>query len=104
MANAGNILSELCSVRGMGKAFATRLLGLARPDCFVVVNNKSKTWLELTTGFGLSGNKRSYQNLISWVANQAWHSAPEPEDPWERSIWEIRAVLLDAFAYHPDDK
>ena len=99
--NAGNILSEICSVRGMGKVFATRLLTLARPDRLVVVNNKSKIWVEEVTRIGLSGKRRSYENLIAWVVAQAWHAAPEPQDSWERSIWDIRAALLDAFAYHP---
>jgi hypothetical protein len=34
----GDILAEMCAVRGMGRSFATRLLALARPDAFVVVN------------------------------------------------------------------
>ncbi len=99
--HAGKLLVELCSVQGMGKAFATRLLALARPEWFVVVNNKSRQWLMEATGLRLSGKKRSYRNLITWVANQAWHASPAPADHWELSIWQIRAALLDAFAYQP---
>ncbi|HEX9646702.1 MAG TPA: hypothetical protein VGB88_04340 [Alphaproteobacteria bacterium] len=99
-ARAGTILAELRSLEGMGTAFASRLLALARPDWFVVVNNKSRKWLADATGLRLTG-KTSYQNLIAWVADQAWHASPEPNDPWERSIWGLRAALLDAFAYHP---
>ena len=100
-ARAGTLLADLCSIEGMGKAFATRLLALARPDWLVVVNNKSRGWLRDVTGLRLSGRKRSYQQLIDWVADQGWHASPEPNDPWERSIWGLRAALLDAFAYHP---
>jgi hypothetical protein len=41
--NAGKYLGDLCTVRGVGKGFATRLMALARPDCLVVVNAKSRT-------------------------------------------------------------
>jgi hypothetical protein len=100
-ASAGAVLAQLCAIRGIGRAFATRLLALARPDWFVVVNNRSVSWLRSVSGMKLAGKKRSYQDLISWVSAQAWHQSPCPADPWERSIWKMRAALLDAFAYEP---
>ena len=55
----GDILAEMCAVRGMGRSFATRLLALARPDGFVVVNKKSADWLREATGLSLAGKRRS---------------------------------------------
>lgn len=97
----GDLLAEMCAVRGMGKAFATRLLALARPDAFVVVNNKSLGWLRQTTGLSLTGKRRSYRNLLEWLSLQEWYLAAEPVEPLERRLWRLRAALLDAFAYQP---
>jgi hypothetical protein len=75
-------------------------MALARPDYFVVVNAKSRSWLSEVTGLRLTGKKRSYQKLIDWVCKQPWHASVEPKDEWEKSIWRVRAALLDAFAYY----
>jgi hypothetical protein len=48
----------------------------------------------------LAGKKRSYQKLIDWLSCQQWYASQEPGDPWEKSIWRMRAALLDAFAYY----
>jgi hypothetical protein len=97
----GDILAEMCSVRGMGRSFATRLLALARPDGFVVVNNKSADWLRLATGLTLAGKRRSYRHLLEWLDRQAWYRAAEPTEALDIRLWRIRAALLDAFAYQP---
>jgi hypothetical protein len=97
----GNIVDELCQIRGIGCAFATRLLTIARPDCFIVLNNKSKDWLQKATGLSLAGKGRSYTELLRWLSRQQWFRAPTPRDETERRIWNIRAALLDAFAYEP---
>jgi|SRR5579863_1115514 len=98
----GEILAEMCAIRGMGRAFATRLLALARPDGFVVVNNKSADWLRQATGLALTGKRRSYRHLLEWLDGQAWYHAAEPtDDPIGRRLWGIRAAVLDAFAYEP---
>jgi hypothetical protein len=95
------ILAKMCSIRGMGRSFATRLLTLARPDGFVVVNNKSADWLREASGLKLAGKKRSYRDLLVWLNGQSWRQAPEPTEPTERTTWRIRTALLDAFAYQP---
>ena len=97
----GEILAEMCEVPGIGRAFATRLLTLSRPDAFVVVNNKSAEWLRLATGLTLTGKRRSYRHLLEWLDRQDWHRAAEPSESLGRRLWRIRAALLDAFAYQP---
>ena len=59
-----DIFTELCDVRGIGRSFATRLLTLARPDGFVVVNNKSADWLRAASGLALAGKERSCRELL----------------------------------------
>lgn len=97
----GDILAEMCDVRGMERSFATRLLALARPDGFVVVNSKSLAWLRLATGLSLKKNRRSYRDLLEWLGRQAWYHAAEPTESLDQRLWRIRAALLDAFAYQP---
>jgi hypothetical protein len=96
-----DILAEMCDVRGIGRSFATRLLTLARPDGFVVVNKKSIDWLRSATGLTLAGKRRSYRHLLEWLQNQKWYNAAEPTDALDRRLWRIRTALLDAFAYQP---
>ena len=97
----GDILAEMCDVRGMGRSFATRLLALARPDAFVVVNHKSVDWLRHATGLSLAGKRRTYRLLLKWLAGQDWYREPEPNEPLAMRLWHIRAALIDAFAYQP---
>ena len=84
-----------------GPAAATRLLALARPDCLVSVNGPSAPGLGALADLpqrahGLANN---YAALLGWVYRQPWFNAPEPDDPFERQIWNSRAALLDAFVY-----
>jgi hypothetical protein len=96
-----DILADLCDIRGMGRSFATRLLTLAKPDGFVVVNNKSADWLRAASGLALAGKERSYRKLLRWLDGQSWRRCTEPVDETERKMWRIRTALLDAFAYQP---
>jgi len=41
--------------------------------------------------------------LLDRIYEQAWFKAPEPEDQYERTIWSMRAALLDAFVYENGD-
>lgn len=97
----GDILAEMMSIRGLGRSFATRLLALARPDGFIVLNNKSTEWLRQATGLELGSGQRAYNDLLRWVARQRWHGSPEPVDALEKRLWQLRAALVDAFAYRP---
>ena len=101
--NAGVIFRDFCRLGGIGKRLASRLMTLARPDIYVVINGKSRPWLREVTGEALTGKEHSYRALIDWVANQNWHMAPLPEDTEEKGIWHIRAALLDTFAYYASE-
>ena len=87
--------------RGFGAAATTRLLTLARPDCLVSVNGKSAAGLGGFSGLlqnpGPLANR--YEELLNWVYEQPWFNEPQPDDPLERTIWNSRAALLDAFVY-----
>ena len=41
----------------------------------------------------------NYIELLNWVYEQPWFNARQPDDPLERTIWNCRAALLDAFVY-----
>lgn len=96
-----DLFAEICDIRGIGRSFATRLLTLAKPDGFVVVNNKSVDWLHAASGLALTGNERSYRELLRWLDGQSWRRCSEPEQDFERKMWRICTALLDAFAYQP---
>ena len=90
---------------GFGAAAATRLLTLARPDCLVSVNEKSAKELGRLSGLprARDGLANHYVELLSWVYEQPWFNAPQPDDPLEQMIWNSRAALLDAFVYEVND-
>ena len=94
---------EICSIYGVGPGIASRLLTLARPDRCVSVNGASQRGL--ATEFRLApttlGHERNYKKLLQCVYQRPWFQAPEPEDPFEREIWSMRAALIDCFVYWP---
>ena len=88
---------------GFGPAIATRLITLARPDRGISVNKGSAPALAhlaklpettLTTA-------RNYAALLRWIYRQPWYSTPRPNDSFERTIWGMRAALIDSFVYQP---
>ena len=91
--------------RGFGAAATTRLLTLARPDCLVSVNGQSAAGLGGFSGLpenpGPLANR--YEELLNRVYEQPWFNEPQPDDPLERTIWNSRAALLDAFVYEGVD-
>ena len=90
--------------RGLGVAVATRLFALARPDCLVSVNGLSAAGLVECSGLPVrpkdfAENAKRYDELLNWVYEQPWFNSARPDDPSERTIWNNRAALLDAFVY-----
>ena len=97
-------------LKGCGPAVATRLLTLARPDRLVSVNKQSAKGLVNLAGLNINPNQSNlpnrlanhYVELLGWVYDQPWFKAPPPDDPLERTIWNSRAALLDAFVYEDE--
>ena len=107
---AQNILDKIRGangIKGMGPALATRLLALARPDRLVSVNSKSaKGLLLLFYGKDNFTNERrvkyladNYSELLEMIYGSSWFKQECPDDSLERSIWNYRTALLDAFVY-----
>ena len=88
-----------------GAAAITRFLTLARPECLVSVNKQSAEGLARLPGLPKTraGLANRYFDLLSWIYEQPWFKAPQPNDPLERIIWNSRTALLDAFVYEGND-
>ena len=100
MAHAAHrAVQAIRTIDGFGVAAATRLLTLARPDCLVSVNGASAAGLGMLSGLPGDGLADNYAELLNWVYEQPWFNAPQPDDSLERTIWNCRAALLDAFVY-----
>lgn len=96
------IVDQLLRVHFCKAALTTRLLVLARPDIFVVVNQKSFLGLHKRFGLFVSDNDfsaRKYVDLLEEIQRQEWYRSPQPEDSSEREFWMARAALLDPFVY-----
>ena len=98
---AHNALHEIKRLGRFGPAVATRLLTLARPDCLVSVNGQSAAGLGALSGLPKTRDSLAdnYVELLNWVYEQPWFNARQPDDPLERTIWNSRAALLDAFVH-----
>ena len=106
-------VQEIRSVRrsederhGIGPAATTRWLALARPDRLVSVNGASARRLGEVSGLPKdSGMLASvYGNLIAWLHDRPWFNEfnrEQPDDPFDRAIWNRRAALVDVFVYDP---
>jgi hypothetical protein len=91
---------NLKSLDGCGSALATRLLLFARPDWFVVVNERSFSWLTRTYHVSVSRSPtgREYANLIIEIQKQEWWKAPQPTNESDSELWQYRAALTDLLA------
>ena len=99
--DADRAMREIRKIDRFGAAVATRLLTLARPDCLVSVNKQSAAGLGALSGLSKTpeGLANNYERLLNWVYEQPWFNARQPDDPLERTIWNSRTALLDAFVY-----
>ena len=90
--------------QGIGPAATTRWLALACPDCLVSVNNASAPGLGEISGLPRNSEKLAnvYSELLLWLQDRPWFNefnGQQPEDHWERVIWNCRAALVDVFVY-----
>jgi Holliday junction resolvasome RuvABC DNA-binding subunit len=96
------VFENLTAINGCGSALATRLLLLARPDWFVVVNKKS--FEGLTKRFGMpvpqTVTAKLYAELLGKVQAQPWWKSLEPEIESELTLWKYRAALIDPLVYN----
>jgi hypothetical protein len=96
------LVQQLLEVYYLGPALATRLLVLARPDLFVVVNRKSFEGLQERFGIFVTNDDfkvESYVRLLEKIHSQPWFKSPEPEDAVERELWQARVALIDVLVY-----
>ena len=98
---AYDAVRAIAEIHNFGPASATRLVTLARPDCLVSVNDRSARGLGALAELPRTrdGLANQYDELLTWVYQQPWFNAPEPDDPLEQTIWNSRAALLDAFVW-----
>lgn len=84
--------------KGLGRAGATRLVCMMRPDSFVSLNNRSAEKLAVQLGIKAS-DLASVDNY--WTAVMApiqltpWWTTDRPTDPSQLEVWDFRAALLD---------
>ena len=92
---------ELMGIDGVGKATATRLLALARPDRIVSLNGASEGGLARSFGLARTtlGIPNNYRFLLERLYEKRWFQALVPKDSGERTIWSMRAALVDCFVY-----
>jgi hypothetical protein len=99
------VFENLLAIDGCGPALATRLLTLARPDWFVVVNRRS--FRGLATRFQLPINRdlkpKLYAELLGKIQSQPWCQSQEPAVTEERKFWEYRVALIDPLVYEGDN-
>jgi HKD family nuclease len=88
---------RLCEIQGIGTTAATRLMALYAPAHAISVTSNSQRGLAELSGLpaGQLGNR--YGDLLAWLKRQPWFGSLEPQDPFERRLWEGRAALVDAF-------
>jgi hypothetical protein len=94
-------LENLLSIDGCGPSLATRLLVLARPDLFVVVNKKSFQGLaERFCVPGLQNLKpKLYAELLGKIHGEPWCRSQRPDDEQGRRLWNYRTALIDPLVY-----
>jgi len=98
------IFAIAATIEGISYGVTTRLLALARPDMAISVNSKSQQGLAKASSLAPStlGDINNYIKLLQWMYARDWYNSPTPKNLSEKSIWDKRAALLDAFVY--DDR
>jgi hypothetical protein len=98
---ARKAFENLINIRGCGNALATRLLVFAKPEWFVVANDKTFKGLKKRFKMPVNVNLKPGQhaNLIRKIRQEPWSKSEPPVDPAELKLWKYRAALLDPILY-----
>ena len=98
-----NAYTQINTIYGIGPGIATRLMALARPDRIISLNGASMN--NLAEYFNLPiaavGEPNNYRILLDRLYQKDWFQGQPPDDPYEFTIWSIRAALIDCFVYQP---
>ncbi|MGH7243399.1 MAG: phospholipase D family protein [Phycisphaerales bacterium] len=98
---AESVFIKLAEVDGLGPAFITRILTIARPDRFYSCNAASRT--SLASLFGVSKSKlgewSGYRTGLEMIYSTNWYRSPEPTNSRMINLWKARVALLDSYAY-----
>jgi hypothetical protein len=84
--------------KGLGRAGATRLVCMKRPDYFVSVNSRSAANLaKLLTVLEseLSDVSKYWDTVIAPMMMTPWWTEDRPSDATQAEVWNFRAALLD---------
>lgn len=84
--------------KGLGRAGATRLVCMKRPDYFVSVNNRSAS--NLAVQFGIKASDLNdvdnyWATVIAPMMLTPWWADERPVDPQQAGVWDFRAALVD---------
>ncbi|GJM08236.1 MAG: hypothetical protein DHS20C11_05120 [Lysobacteraceae bacterium] len=88
------------SARGGGRASATRLLAMKRPDVFACVTDGNVRGLANALDFAHSTlNLTNYwDRVVEPIRSASWYNSPRPTGS-SAEAWDCRAALLDAIYY-----
>ena len=92
---------------GIGRATATRLACVKRPDVFVPLNKKNEKKLANLLGAKvgqISSGVNYWDRVVQPMRMTPWWSSDRPEEALQAQAWDGRGALLDALIYDRDSK
>ena len=87
---------------GIGRATATRLACVKRPDVFVPVHKKNERKLAELLDVKvaqLNDGVHYWDRVVAPMRMSPWWSSDPPTDQLQALAWDGRAALLDALVY-----
>lgn len=100
--------ASIAAVHDFGPASASRLLLAERPDLYFMLNEASRSGMELITAHALPQQlvmpslEGHYRAMLEAIYAAPWCRVPPPAGSRDFFIWGQRVALLDVFAYDED--
>jgi hypothetical protein len=92
---------------GIGRATATRLACVKRPDVFVPLNKKNEKKLAKLLDVKVAqidSGTNYWDRVVEPMRMTPWWSSDRPHDDLQAQAWDRRGALLDALVYDRDAK